>query len=201
MSKSIATALRSQTTQSRPSSHVSLVSSEEIGKWLERNGFIRSVAGDDFQTVSRAVAESVSTHRGLFLTGPCGCGKTHLLKTIFTNGRSESPKYWIDCYDQDSAWLLNRKENPRMNEMFGMSLFIDDLGTEVKVEYGRRTDYIAEFIRQYHSRGTGRLYITSNLSSDDTLRLYDERIVDRIMDMCVVCRMSGTSKRTKTVII
>lgn len=181
-------------------SQASRVSSEEIGGWLDRNGFLRSVAGDDFQTVSTAVAEAVSTRRGLFLTGPCGCGKTRLLETVFRKGRSSSPKYWIDCYDPDSAWLLNRAENQRVNEMFGMSLFIDDLGTEVKVEYGRRTDYVAEFIRQYHSRGKGRLYVASNLSSEDMLRLYDERIVDRLMEMCVVCRMSGPSKREKTVV-
>ena len=171
-----------------------------IGDLLQRGGFYKKIAGEDFGVAVKAVTESINSGRGLFLTGTCGCGKTHLLKTLFKFPFS-SPKYWVDCGDPTSVWLLDPKQNSRFTEMLSTNLFLDDLGTEIKVEYGRRSDWVGEFIRMYHARGTRRLFISTNLTGEQLLDKYDLRIADRIMDMCVVCRMSGISKRPKTVIV
>lgn len=171
-----------------------------MGLWLASKGFNPFIAGDDFNAVENGVAECVNGTRGLFLTGACGCGKTHLMKTIYEHGKSHRQKYWIDCGDPNSVWLLDINKNSKVGELYDFNLFIDDLGTEVKVEYGRRTDFVAEFIRQYHTRGHGKLFITTNLCGKQMLELYDERIVDRIMQLCVVVKFNGESKRERVVV-
>lgn len=150
--------------------------------------------------MANAVADAVNCGRGLFLTGGCGCGKTHLLKTLFSGFSFTGPKYWIDCGDPSSVWLLDGRQNSRFSEMLDTNVFIDDLGTEVKVEYGRRSDWVGEFIRMYHARGARRLFISTNLSGRQMLDLYDERVVDRIMDLCVVAKFNGGSHRERVVV-
>lgn len=113
---------------------------------------------------------------------------------------SKGPKYWVDCSDGNCNWLLDPKQNSRFSEMLNTNVFLDDLGTEVKVEYGRRSDWIGEFIRMYHARGTQRLFISTNLNGKQMLELYDERIVDRIMELCVVAKFNGNSKRERKVV-
>lgn len=170
-----------------------------ISYLLQKNGFDKKIAGEDFDVAVKAVTESVNGCRGLFLTGGCGCGKTHLLKTLFKLP-SSAQKYWVDCGDPSSVWLLDQKQNGRFADMLNMNLFIDDLGTEVKVEYGRRSDWVGEFIRMYHARGTQRLFISTNLTGKQMLELYDERIADRIMELCVVAKFNGESKRERMVV-
>lgn len=121
------------------------------------------------------------------------------MQVLFRGFGYGGPKYWIDCSDPTQNWLLDPRQNSRYRELLDTYLFLDDLGTEVKVEFGRRTDCVAEFIRQYHSRGTRKLFITTNLTGKQMLELYDERIVDRIMQMCVVLKMNGKSKRERMV--
>lgn len=171
-----------------------------IGALLQQKGFDKEIAGEDFDVAVRAVTEAVNGYRGLFLTGGCGCGKTHLLKTLFNGFSFSGQKYWIDCGDPASVWLLDIRANSRIRELYDTYLFIDDLGTEVKVEYGRRTDFVGEFIREYHNRGRRKLFISTNLCGKDMLDKYDERIVDRIMEMCVVGKFNGLSHRERKVV-
>ena len=83
-----------------------------------------------------------------------------------------------------------------INEMCEGNILLDDLGAEnIKNEYGVKRDIAGEFICRYHTRGKGRLFITTNLTGEQLLDRYGGRVVDRLKQMCVPVRMTGTSKR------
>lgn len=165
---------------------------------LERGGFLRSVAGDDFDVAVNAVRTASANGTGILLSGGCGTGKTLFMRTVAgMRSRKSRQWYWIDCADADSAWLLNRRENSRIRELLEYDLFIDDFGTEISVEYGRRVDFVADFIRLYAERGEGRLFVTTNLTGRGMLDAYDERVVDRLMDICVAAKFTGRSHRNR----
>lgn len=171
---------------------------DELALILERNGFSKDVAGEDFHVAVRAVSDSMSKGMGILMTGACGCGKTHLMRILY--GLTAGKKYWYDC-PSNAAHLLNPRD--RLID-WEETPFIDDLGTEVQVEYGRRVDTVSEFIRAFHKEGFSkrgkRMFITTNLSSKELVSLYDERIVDRMLDMCVVLKFGGSSHRSREVV-
>ena len=167
---------------------------------LKAGGFRDDIAGLDFNLALNAVCKAIDSRRGLLLTGACGCGKTHLMRVLYNRFSFGGQKYWVNCNSPDDNWVLDVRQNKRIREMYGMYVFLDDLGTEVRVEYGQRTDFISEFIREYHNRGSRRLFVTTNLDAAGLCSLYDERIVDRLMEMCVVAKFNGTSHREKVVV-
>lgn len=169
---------------------------------MEAHGFMRSIAGDDFARAVSAVSESIRKGKGMLLTGRCGCGKTLLMRFMYSV--CGHARYWYGCSDEDSLWLLDQRQNRNIRDSYAEWPFIDDLGTEVRTEYGRRTDFVADYIRMYHDnayagRG-GRMFVTTNLDSNGLLGLYDERVVDRLMDMCVVLKFCGQSHRERTIV-
>lgn len=181
----------------------SKVSSEAIAKWLVHGDVFRpDIAGSDFNLAVRGVTEALNTGKGILITGGVGCGKTLLMRQIFERMKFPSEKRWIDCSDADGhLWVLDKTQNPECyREQFHMNMFLDDLGTEVKTEYGRRVDFVSSFIQDYHSVGKKRLFITTNLNAEGIAQTYDDRVIDRIMDMCVVIPFTGKSKRNKVVI-
>lgn len=201
--RSMASALNGRKTQSDAQTRTSPIPSDEsIAMSMEKGGFLRSVAGDDFDRAIKAVSESVRQSKGILLTGQCGCGKTMLMRIL--HSRCGHPKYWYSCPSDDCLWLLDARQNSNIKRSYLEWPFIDDLGTEVRTDYGRRTDFVADYIRMYHDNAYlncgGRMFITTNLDSNGLLELYDERVVDRLMDMCVVLKFSGKSKRERTII-
>ena len=76
------------------------------------------------------------------------------------------------------------------------NVILDDLGAEnIKNEYGVKRDIVGEFICRYHTRGKGRLFITTNLRGPELLDKYGGRVVDRLKQLCVPFHMEGKSKR------
>lgn len=186
-----------RTTHTRPAAK-SPPPFDELARILESNGFSKNIAGDDFPLAVKAVSDSMSKGMGILMTGACGCGKTHLMRILY--GLTSGKKYWYDC-PSNAAYLLNPKDKSTDWEE---TPFIDDLGTEILVEYGRRVDTAAEFIRVFHKEGFmkrgKRIFITTNLSSKELVELYDERVVDRMLDMCVVLKFGGRSHRSREVV-
>lgn len=80
------------------------------------------------------------------------------------------------------------------------TVFIDDIGAEEIIrEYGNVVDVIGDFVQRYHYRGKGRFMATSNLNSQQLNERYGGRVLDRIMEMCVVLRLDGKSKRERII--
>lgn len=180
-----------QTTRARPQK----VSSDVVARVLESNGFSRSVAGDeDFRSAVNAVVKMYETGRGIFLSGQAGCGKTQLMRAIMKGMGNTSARFFY-CKERGDMDYI-RKE-----DMTDGNIYIDDIGAEEIVrEYGNTVDIVGDFIQKYHYRGKGRFFATTNLNSSQINDRYGGRVLDRILEMCVVFKMNGNSKRRRVVV-
>lgn len=170
-------------------------------KMLAQNGFDLNVAGvDDYQGALKAYmqcAEIIMPRRyGIIVTGKAGCGKTclinaitktaHVLTRTFTLSDTRHVHTLSEMLD-DSDWC---KQLPLRN------IFLDDVGAENLInEFGVKRDIVGEVIDLYYREGRERLFITTNLSGEELLKRYGERILDRIKSLCVPLVFSGNSKR------
>ncbi len=124
----------------------------------------------------------------VFLAGQTGVGKTHLMKcmaneligrnklvlltTSFAMNQDFIKSFATRDLEQKNA-LLDRYLNAEV-------LFIDDLGTEL-----RQRDITTQFLYQVLNERKMQLrptVITSNLTIEDVMEYYDERIASRIAD-------------------
>ena len=181
-------------------------SCEAIAGSLERHGWTHAVAlqggardeqgnaVDDFAAAVRAIQQSCSVRgKGLIVSGEYGCGKTSLVTTW--RGRLNL----FDMNNREHRAMLDPSQYPETYPLlFGQSVFIDDLGAELRSHYGE-SDYseARDFICEFHARKgpDARLYVTTNLRMRELLDRYGGRLVDRLKDLCVPLRMFGTSKR------
>ena len=172
------------------------VSSEKIAALLEANGWMRSVAGDeDFDKAVQAIVTMYASGRGLFLTGEAGCGKTQLLKAL-QKIMGLDCYCWFYCKDADDMAALRPSDSDALNH----NVFVDDIGSEEIVrEYGNTVDVVGNFIQLYHYRGKGRFLATTNLNSQAINERYGGRILDRLLEMCVVLKLRGKSKRKRII--
>jgi DNA replication protein DnaC len=172
------------------------ISGDVVANALERFGFKRDVAGSEFDNAVNAVVTAHNNMRGLFISGNVGCGKTHLMQTIARWNRS-SVSRWV--YVKDASRLTHLRNTPEF--FYDNNIYLDDVGCEEKIkEYGNTIDVVGDFIQLYHQFGKGMLFATTNLSSAKLNERYDSRVVDRLLDMCVVYHMKGESKRERIIL-
>ena len=182
---------------------------EAMAAFLERRGWLRSVCADraglkdgkpfdDFSAAVNALCAMRATpSKGLIVSGEYGCGKTSLVKAY--TGYSSCDNF----FDMNDRMARERIDphggfGETYYDLFTHSVVIDDLGAELRNNYGE-TDYseARDFICEYHTRyrGRGRLFITTNLRLQEILDRYGGRLVDRLKDLCVPLRLYGRSKR------
>lgn len=162
---------------------------------IQAHGWKREVAGKDFDKALVAIDAMFRTGRGLFLTGDAGCGKTHLMRALqeWLNPRTLN---WMYCKEpSDIAYMRNRDD-----DNIESTVYVDDIGCEEIVrEYGNTVDVVGDYIQRYHYRGKGRFFATTNLNSTQINERYGTRCLDRILEMCVVLKLDGKSKRERIV--
>lgn len=160
-------------------------------------GFLRSVAGEhDFGRAVDAVQKMFLTGRGLLLSGAAGCGKTRLMTAVMKSFRQGSENFFYCKEPNDMRYLRNECDS-----VLASNVFIDDLGSEeILKEFGNTVDIMGDFIQRYHYKGKGRLMVTTNLNSSQINERYGGRVLDRLLEMCVVYKMSGNSKRERVVV-
>jgi len=170
------------------------VCSDTVAKFLESNGWHRSVAGDkDFDLAVKAVTQAHNCGRGVFVAGSPGCGKTALLKALAKNYHNSTFLY---CKEPGDLLYMRRCDPSDYN-----SIFIDDLGCEEIVkEYGNTVDIVGDFIQRLHARYSGRVFISSNNGLKWMNERYGGRVMDRVLEMCVCFQMKGKSKRERMVL-
>lgn len=180
--------------QRRP---LSFESFEDVAGYLTRKGWTEVEAGEDFFTCIKAFNRAMSFKPpqrkvGLIITGAYGCGKTMFVDSL------PLPMKKIDLTIPETVEWIDGQGGyaSSIEEMCECNILLDDLGAEnIKNEYGVKRDIAGEFICRYHTRGKGRLFITTNLTGEQLLDKYGGRVVDRLKQMCVPVRMTGNSKR------
>lgn len=174
-----------------------MISSDVVEARLIAHGFDKNIAGADFGLAVKAIVAMFKTGRGLFVAGEAGCGKTRLLSALKSWLNKSSP-LWFYCKDSEDMARLRElsSNNPEV-----ANVYVDDIGSEEIIkEYGNTIDVVGDFVQRYHYRGKGRFFASTNLNSTSLNNLYGMRTLDRILEMCVVLKMNGATKRERIVI-
>ena len=156
---------------------------------------------------------------GLFITGPVGTGKTHLLSAI-ANQCLEGFFVEMDSYHNSTGFshpwpdppifitfpeFLFEIKRSYNKESTGKSedeilnwyskceiLLLDDLGAEKATEWSTQILFLLMDRRYSNIKKT---YISSNLSLKEISNHIDDRIASRIYQMCDVKKLTGKDRR------
>ena len=172
-----------------------VVSSDIIAQALEENGWVKSIAGDaEFNKAVSAIQAMFSSGRGLLVTGDAGCGKTQLMSALRDWLNSDTLN-WMYCKEPKDINYMRYDDDAIKG-----NVFVDDIGCEEIIrEYGNIIDVVGDYIQRYHYRGNGRFIATTNLNSQQINERYGARCLDRLLEMCVVLKLNGKTKRERIV--
>ena len=172
-----------------------VVSSDIIAQALEENGWVKSIAGDaEFNKAVSAIQAMFSSGRGLLVTGDAGCGKTQLMSALRDWLNSDTLN-WMYCKEPKDVNYMRYDDDAIKG-----NVFVDDIGCEEIIrEYGNIVDVVGDYIQRYHYRGNGRFIATTNLNSQQINERYGARCLDRLLEMCVVLKLNGKTKRERIV--
>lgn len=150
-----------------------------------------------------------NTHKGLFLTGNFGCGKTYLISAVFNELAKKGHKAVIiyypeflrslkeSFYDDDFSSKFNSVKKAEL-------LLIDDIGAETTTTWGR--DEILGTILQYRMQEGLVTFFTSNFSmkdleehfsfsKDGNEKVKARRIMERIKQLTDCITMVSENRR------
>ena len=152
--------------------------------WIAERGYI-----PDEQT--EHIVRAYLKGSGIFVSGPVGVGKTFLLKLLASSGV-------LQHADRDiNEWGISGIKG-WYDYTDGKEIIIDDLGCErVSKQYGDSEDLLKAVIEHRYAAQSGRTHITTNLNSTQIRDRYGDRILDRILAMCIPFKMVGSSYRRK----
>lgn len=138
---------------------------------------------------------------GIFITGPTGTGKTHMLlgfcwehlrkgtDLLFYNVPQMLAKLRKDMQDEKYDKTLERLQNVPI-------LALDDLGAEKQTEWALEQIFL---IVDYRTMRRLPIFATSNFGSDGLAMNLNERIASRLRELCVWATIEGADFRaTKT---
>ncbi|GEM_PF-4344945 len=164
-----------------------LVSDQDVAAkilWLAERGYI-----PDAQTPN--IVRAYLQGNGLFLSGPCGVGKTFLMTLLCARGAIQHCEREINSWGLDGIWDW-------YDQTASSDVVIDDLGCEMTAtHYGQREDVLKMVVERRYANHAERTHVTTNLTSEQIVGRYGERILDRILGMCVPFKLDGASFRRK----
>ena len=156
--------------------------------------------------VNKAAA-AIAGGRSVFISGPCGTGKTHMAlgllfewyaRQLSARGPSDravgiflpAAELFVElkqCYQNDAseAEVLQRYSKADL-------LLLDDLGAEKISDWSRQIFYLIIDRRYREIRQT---IITSNLSLGKISELVDDRIASRIAEMGEIIKIESEDRR------
>lgn len=125
----------------------------------------------------------------VFLAGQTGVGKTHLMKCMANELIKKHKLVYLTssfAMHQDFVKSYATRNLEEKNELINKYLtpevlFIDDLGTEIRSNREITVNYLYQIINERKMKKLPTV-ITSNLSIEDVMDYYDERIASRIAD-------------------
>lgn len=109
---------------------------------------------------------------------------------------------FLYCKDpKHIGWMRRSREF-----YYNRDVILDDIGVEDIIhEYGNVIDVVGDFIQMYHLNGRGMFVATTNLHAtrvdgvDGINEKYGGRVLSRLLEMCVVLKLSGQDKRERKV--
>jgi DNA replication protein DnaC len=165
---------------------------------------------DISEDLKKLVNDMLITKKGIFIHGPVGTGKTHILwairKRFFeinTENRLKGSYATIGSMLWNTTELLHeikQEYNTKSNEWDSMGdaknhegiLFLDDIGAEKLTEWVLETFYLIINGRYENMRPT---VFTSNLSIAELAEKIGDRTTSRIVEMCEVYEIKGKDRR------
>lgn len=155
---------------------------------------------DQRRALRAAEGWTKSDDSSLFLCGPCGVGKTHLATAslLATRARGYSGRYvsaqelLTEC--RDSFRNHDGLEDVLEKYCAPTVLLLDDLGSENPTPFARET--VGLLIDRAY-RDARSLIITSNYDFEALTERLDARTVDRLIELCLAVKLTGSSYRQK----
>lgn len=146
------------------------------------------------------VTDCLDQNLGLFLTGPVGCGKTHLIVGIAriacalgANPLFVSVPEWFQSLRDSYADSRQTNEHKLLTQLREADLLIlDDLGAERSSDWVRERLYLVINDRYVRERPT---WVTTNLTVEELNATLGERSVSRLVSDAVVFTLEGDDYR------
>lgn len=137
------------------------------------------------------VAEWLTDNKGmgLFMYGNCGLGKSLLARYVIPALMLKYNRKVVSVYDTNTM-------NANIDEVLSKKIIcIDDVGTEdMSVKYGEKRLAFAEVMDNVEKKRC-LIIATSNLTNDELLSRYGERVLDRIKSTTKRVVFTGKSFR------
>ncbi len=137
--------------------------------------------------------------KGLFLYGPCGTGKTHLLyalsRIFIANNRDVIVLTITELLDGSrKEFDAERTYLEKIMKHTGV-LMLDDMGAEKTSDWTSEVVYKVINHRYLHVLPT---FITSNLDMQGIHDKYGDRVSSRLSEMCEEIELKGDDKRLQS---
>lgn len=155
---------------------------------------------NDFDLISR------SNRNGLFITGPCGVGKSHLAfaiaNSLIERGNSVIAMTMIDLLLKiRSSYAGDKMKEEEILKIYEdcALLVIDDLGKEKPTEWALQMVY-SIIDRRYNAMKP--LIVTTNFNANELIEVFgnssiSRAIIDRLFEICRYVPIEGESFRRK----
>lgn len=157
---------------------------------LEAMQFVDQNPNIEFLTEYKEVADWLvnNKNKGLILSGECGTGKTTILKAISLIFHKFHNKNIIVIKSTDLKSLEEAEKKTH--------IIIDEIGAEFSKSnnYGNSRNAIMQVISNADDVNALCIFAT-NLTAKEIVEKYDNRTLDRIINLCKIVKIEGTSKR------
>lgn len=142
--------------------------------------------------------------RGVFMYGPAGTGKTHLLKCLFNQlvcwkvdqsiagSMAGGGPFWMKL----STYLEDLRGEAKMKRkaLDARWLFVDDMGTSTTTDWA--VDQVFQLL-DYRVEKSLQTFMTSNFNLEEVAKMYHPRVASRIAELMFPVCIGGPDRRIK----